>query len=281
MSLLDEMPRRVVASKASGPEPETADQTPQEEVKLLEKLLRSYQREQKLVAYEIYDGLVQRLAAALWQLQSSHRPLGQGPNEGQEALDEGLQLVRDGMVEANKLIHRLGRPLLDEHGIEGAIDNLLCEGEHDEGLDIELVHDVHLESAMQSLVREAEGLCGSDIEFIHDVRFDRLALPLETAIFRIVQEALTDAQGFIGSGTVHMTMAEEDDLVYVEVQSWEVALDWQQAEDRRVRLERIRRQAELLGGRVTIDSVTDEATRIAVELPLLEMVAVEADPKPQ
>lgn len=105
MSLLDEIPRRVAASEASGSEPETADQALRKEVGLLKKLLSSQQRGQKLAAYEIYDGLVQRLATALWRLQSSRQPPGREPNQGQEAFDKGIRLVRDAMLEAKKLIH--------------------------------------------------------------------------------------------------------------------------------------------------------------------------------
>lgn len=46
-------------------------------------------------------------------------------------------------------------------------------------------------------------------------------------------------------------------------------------------LKGIRERVRLLGGDVTIESTPNQRTRITVELPLLEMVPVETDPKPQ
>jgi signal transduction histidine kinase len=152
------------------------------------------------------------------------------------------------MDEARRLISGLRPPILDESGIVAAVDYLICEHEK---------------------------LGDPKIEFIHNVQFDRLALPLETAVFRIVQETLTNACQHSRSEKVRVELLQRRGHIQIQVQDWGIGFDPEKVEENRFGLQGIRERARLLGGLVSIDTAPGRGTRITTELPLLDMVLEE------
>ena len=51
-----------------------------------------------------------------------------------------------------------------------------------------MLDEFGLAPAVESLARESQRRTGVDIEWSHQVQFDRLPRPLETALYRIIQE---------------------------------------------------------------------------------------------
>ncbi len=88
--------------------------------------------------------------------------------------------------------------ILDEYGIVEAIEYLVCE------------------------YRQTSGM---QIIFNHDVHFRRLAPPLESAVFRIIQEALTNACRHSKSAVLHVELADRDDLLHIEIRDQGVGFD--------------------------------------------------------
>ena len=58
------------------------------------------------------------------------------------------------------------------------------------------------------------------MEFHPDVEFDRLPPVLEDAIYRIIQESLTNARKHSGSDRVRIELHQEEDMLQIEVQDW-------------------------------------------------------------
>ena len=131
------------------------------------------------------------------------------------------------MAEARRLIGGLRPPVLDEAGVVPAIEYLVAEHQR---------HD------------------GPEIEFVHEVQFDRLAPPLESALFRIVQECLTNACRYSQSPKVRVELRQVDDRVRIDVQDWGVGFDPKQIGDGHFGLRGIRERARLLGGAVSIQT---------------------------
>jgi len=139
------------------------------EQRLLREMLNLQERERRLVAYEIHDGLAQMLTGAQFKLQTVQERLQRQTLEDPETrkiFEQGLQLLNDGLVEARRLISGLRPPILDDSGVVAAI-HYLAEETRERG--------------------------GPEVEFVPDVHFQRLAPPLESALFRIVQETLNNA----------------------------------------------------------------------------------------
>ena len=212
------------------------------EQQLLRNLLDLQEQDRKLVAYEIHDGLAQQLAGALYKFQSIERLRDLDTDAAREMFDEAIGLLRDAMVEARRLIGGLRPPILDESGVVDAIDDLVSQ-------------------------QRQRG--GPEIEFVHPEAFGRLAPPLEGAVFRIVQECLTNACRHSRSEKVRVELKQTGDRVHVEVRDWGTGFDPAQVEHGHFGLRGIRERARLLGGAASIDTASGMGTCVTVDLPLL------------
>jgi len=109
-----------------------------------------------------------------------------------------------------------------------------------------------------------------EIEFSICLKSERLTPLLETAIFRIVQESLTNVRKHSRSDRLRIELVQEDDLIHIEIHDWGKGFDPDNIVTGCFGLQGIQERARLLGGRATIESKAGEGTRIAVELPVVE-----------
>ena len=153
-----------------------------------------------------------------------------------------MELVRQAHFEARRLISEVRPPVIDEIGLETAISHL---------------------------VHEQRRRGGPKIEFHSDVQFGRLPSILENALYRIVQEALTNACKHSKSKKVTVTMTQEGQDVRLEVRDWGIGFDPESVEKGHFGLEGIRQRVRLLGGRLTIESTPGSGTLVQVVVPIL------------
>jgi PAS domain S-box-containing protein len=219
-----------------------AEQALEREQKTLKHLLRSSDHERQTIAYEIHDGLAQYLAGALMQFEVYDQSKATRPKQAAEAFQAGMTMLRQGHFEARRLISGVRPPILDEEGIVAAVAHLVNE---------------------QRLQK------GPKIEFRSSVGFGRLPAILENAVYRIAQEALSNACKHSRSKTVRVELLERGEQIRVEVHDHGVGFRPEDVEDSRFGLEGIRERARLLGGTATISSKLGEGTRVAVRLPVV------------
>ena len=105
---------------------------------------------------------------------------------------------------------------------------------------------------------------------MHDVAFQRLAPPLESALFRIAQESLQNAYRHSHSDRILIELTQRENRVHLTVRDWGVGFSPENIEEQRFGLQGIRERTRLLAGRVTIESTPGKGTHIGVELPLVE-----------
>ena len=226
-------------------ERQSTDRELAREKQFLRELLDLQERERKLVAYEIHDGLAQKLAGALLRFQAVAPLSKRNPEQIQNTFAAGMDLLTQSVDETRTLISGLRPPILDESGVIAAIDYLVCEQQQ---------------------------RCGPEIAFKHKLNCERLAPPLETALFRIVQEALTNACKHSKTDSIHVTLIEEDHQIQVSVEDWGIGFDPKNVPRERYGLRGILERVHLLGGQATVHSVPNQGTRISVRLPLLQNV---------
>jgi signal transduction histidine kinase/putative methionine-R-sulfoxide reductase with GAF domain len=214
------------------------------EKQVLRQLLDAHEKHRQLIAFELHDGVIQLLTGSVMCLEGAIGGLrGRSPEETQAVLEKIVKLLRDSLAEARRLMHGLRPRALDEAGLLAAIDSL--------------VEDAYREGPAQ-------------IQYTHDVDFDRLAPPLETAIFRIVQEGLTNARRHSHSPKIRIALAQHDHRLRIEIEDWGKGFDPEQIDQSRFGLKGIRERAELFGGEADIRTVLGQGTCITVELPLVE-----------
>ena len=132
---------------------------------------------------------------------------------------------------------------------------------------------IGLETAISHLVHEQRQHGGPKIECHSNVQFEQLPSILENALYRIAQEALTNACKHSKSKKVTVTMTQEGQEVRLEVRDWGIGFEPESVKEGHFGLEGIRQRVRLLGGRLTIESRPDSGTLIQVVVPLLEKPA--------
>ncbi len=220
-----------------------AEDALEQERQSLWRMLQASDHERQVISYEIHDGLAQYLAAAGMQFQSHDSLKEASPDEARITYETAVELVRQAHSESRRLISEVRPPVIDEIGLETAISHLVYE-------------------------QRQRG--GPKIEFTSNVQFGRLPPILENALYRIAQEALTNACKHSRSKKVTVTMTQEGQDVRLEVRDWGIGFDSDSVKKDRFGLEGIRQRVRLLGGRLTIDSKPNSGTLIQAVVPIVE-----------
>lgn len=216
----------------------------------LVQLLDVYEGYRKMATYEIHDGVTQPLVSALMTLDGFSQIRGQYPDAPWADFDAAVGILRDALSETRRLMSGMRPPVLDELGVVAALDHLIRE------------HQVSGTVA---------------IEFCCDVNFERLAPPLETTVFRVVQEGLINAQQHSQADKVRVELTEQGDRLRILVQDWGVGFDPENISQGHFGLEGIRERVRALGGHAQVDSTPGTGTQIRVDLPVLKEDADDAE----
>jgi len=211
----------------------------------LRQLLDTYEKHRQLVSYEIHDGVAQPLTAAMMGFEVVLAKLrGNVPADTYSNCENALGLLRISMAEARQLMSGLRPAVLDDFGVVAAVDHLVSDGRTRTGV---------------------------TIDWSHQVQFRRLAPPLETALYRILQEGLTNALRHSQSDHVRMRLAQDGDWLTLQVEDQGIGFRPEDVPPDRFGLQGIRERARLFGGQAMIHSELGQGTRIVVVLPVVEM----------
>ncbi|MDP9352814.1 MAG: GAF domain-containing sensor histidine kinase, partial [Chloroflexota bacterium] len=212
---------------------------------LVGKLLTAQEEERRRVSYEVHDGLAQTATAAHQHLQAyahSHMPRS---SQARQELGTILELVRHTVGDARRVIADLRPTELDDFGLVAAIK-----------LQVDALHAL-----------------GWDIHLEENLGAERLSPTLETALLRVAQEALRNARKHSGADRAHVKIERGSSALRLEVKDWgrgfdpdEVAVSSGPGE--RVGLAGMRERIRLLGGELTISSITGEGTTVVALVPL-------------
>jgi two-component system NarL family sensor kinase len=218
------------------------------------RLLQLQDEERRRIARDLHDTTGQKVAALSMSLDRVARLLDSRKPERQEALDEARDIVRMIGEEIRTLSYLLHPPLLDESGLGSAI-RWYAEG-------------FQKRSGIQLNVNIASDL-------------GRLSTEVEMALFRVVQESLTNVHRYSGSPDAVISILSEQDSVRLEVIDHGKGIE---AGTARVRVEGIaalgvgipgmRERLRQLGGQLDVD-FGREGTRVTAVVPFKKVKVAE------
>ena len=212
--------------------------------RLSHRMMTMQDEERRRIAREIHDGLGQELAAAKMILdgilaKDSSPSMQQASLEASQLMDRAIQQVRT-------ISHLLHPPLLDEVGLVSALRWFL------EGLSERSGIHVVLE--------------------IDPPNLGRLKSELETAIFRIVQEALTNMFRHSGARNGGVTITQKGENIVVSVRDDGKGIDEQimqlRPESVGVGIGGMRQRVSELGGTLRLSNA-NPGTIVEVVIPAL------------
>src|SRR6202047_2406090 len=155
------------------------------------RLMFAQDEERRRIARELHDSAGQHLAALGMGLARIEDDAKRDPARLSKSIKDDQDLIQDLTQEIRTTSYLLHPPMLDESGLSSALRWYIDGLAERSGLSIELNIPDNLE---------------------------RLAPEVELAIFRLVQECLTNIHRHSGSKTAVIRIAREPDRIYAEVQ---------------------------------------------------------------
>ena len=155
------------------------------------RLMDMQDAERRRIARDLHDSTAQTLAALSMTLSMLQRWAGDLPSEARTLLAEATGLARRCSDELRTMAYLLHPPLLDELGLAGAVRDY-CDG-----------------------FAERSGL---RVDLAFPDNMGRLPREVETALFRVMQESLTNVHRHAGSRTASIRFARGSAEVRLEVE---------------------------------------------------------------
>jgi signal transduction histidine kinase len=202
------------------------------------RLLRFEDEERRRLARELHDSTAQQLAALSMNLSVVSEEGGSLNPRAQRALTESIDLADMSLREIRTVSYLLHPPELDELGLRSALARYTDGFVQRSGIQVELD-------------------ASSDL--------GRLPQDMETTIFRIVQECLTNIHRHSGSGTASIRLVRSGSELTMEVRDAGVGIHPDAHPG--VGIASMRERLEQLGGRLEIAS-RPGTTTIKVAIPL-------------
>jgi signal transduction histidine kinase len=205
----------------------------------LRRVVEGQELERKRLARELHDETGQALTSILLGLKAIEEA------EDGEAVRTSLMGLRELVVSTLHDVRRLAVELrpkaLDDFGLVPALERLADTFAEQTGI------AVHVETALGET---------------------RLAGDVETALYRIVQEALTNVIKHANARTVSVVLARKNDRVAVIVEDDGRGIDPGDTRGEGLGLVGMRERIALVDGRLSVESSPEGGTTIAVEVPL-------------
>jgi PAS domain S-box-containing protein len=211
---------------------------------LMRRLVTAQEEERRRVARELHDGLGQYLVALSLGLQQARTVAGEAAIP---LLDRLVALTREVGQEVHRISLELRPTALDDLGLQGAL---------------------------QSYVERWSELAGVSAEFVAS-RLDTVQPPWEvaTAVYRIVQEALTNVLKYAGATHVSVFVEARADHLFAMIEDDGRGFDPDAVlaaprELGGLGLVGMRERVTLLGGTFQIESTIGEGTTVFLRVPI-------------
>ena len=198
-------------------------------------------RERNRLARELHDTLAHTLSAISVQLEAVDSVWEQAPERARDILHKSLASTRSGLTETRRALQSLRAAPLEDLG---------------------------LTLALRNLAESSASRAGATLELRLPPDIDNLAPDVEQTLYRIAQEALSNIVKHAAATRITLAVGENNGLITLQVQDNGRGFDASQAEQPgHYGLSGMRERAELLGGKLWLESAPGVGTLVLTELP--------------
>ena len=176
-----------------------AEHESQEKLAIANRRLRQYAltienqatlQERNRIAREIHDSVGHSLTAQSIQLENATLFLGKNQEKAAYHLQQARQLGKDALQNVRQSVATLRNHPLKNRSLNIAVEKLIEEFKHNSGMAI--AFNINLSTSP--------------------------SIEITTALYRIVQEALTNISKHSNATQVHLTLAEKNNRIYLYIQ---------------------------------------------------------------
>ncbi|MFL5802380.1 MAG: response regulator [Roseiflexaceae bacterium] len=197
------------------------------------------------IAYELHDGLAQIVTSAHQHLQAFASRYHPRKPQARADLERAMDLAQRAVREVRRVIGGLRPTALDDFGLAAALQ-------------------------MHVAALRADGW---EVTYRQTIDEERLPPALETVIFRVAQEALTNVRKHAQTTRAHLELERQGSELRLIIQDWGCGFDISAVPDgvglgEHIGLRGMRERIALLGGQWSIDSRTGHGTRVVAMIPL-------------
>lgn len=214
------------------------------EKKLSRQIMRAHEEERQRIARDLHDGIGQALYSILINLKVVESQVNTAVKENIQDIANIVETVMD---DVRRISHTL-RP--------------------------EVLNDLGFIPALKSFINHFQKIYAIKVHFSYTDENTRLHSEIETHLYRICQEALTNIAKHSKATKTHVSLevTETDIVLIVKDNGRGFAVDEhlkQQSRDQ-IGLYSMKERAKLLNGSFNIKSTINEGTKIRVEIPKVD-----------
>jgi len=213
------------------------------ETQALERSVEASELERRRWARELHDDSLQELAAIKLRLGALLRTK---PEDVPAAVAQAIEHVDASIRAMRSLITDMRPASLDQLGVAPALEALAERWTALSGTDADLNVDLQFESGEETT---------------------RLSTPIETTIYRVVQEALTNVAKHAGAQRVSVTIVERDGAIEIAVTDDGRGFSGSEPSDG-FGLIGMRERIRLVGGRYELESEPGQGTTVHAWIPV-------------
>lgn len=220
-----------------------ADKINQQKV-ISSKIVENQENEQNRIAKEIHDGIGQMLTGLKFSLESINLD---DKEKSAQKIEYLKKLALDIIKGVRTATFNLMPPELSDHGIV---------------------------SSLAKLTQELSKLTGKNILFYNKSNFDqRLDSLIEINIYRLTQEAINNAIKYADSTHIIVQLSHSNNILSITIDDNGKGFDINEAEKKRnsesgMGLLFMKERIQYINGRVFINSIPGEGTRITFNIPI-------------
>lgn len=205
------------------------------------RLIAAQEKERSWVARELHDDINQRIALLAIEL-ARLRQQSRSADEVHSQLEALSKLTSEIGTDVQRISHHLYSPKLEYLG---------------------------LEVASRSLCREIAEQHGITINFLHQNIPNSVPKEVAVCLFRVLQEALSNAVKYSGARTLEVELGGSEDGLHLTVQDSGCGFDPEAgANSQGIGLTSMRERISLAGGAISIKSTPGAGTLIEAHVPL-------------
>ena len=208
------------------------------------KIVENQENEQNRIAKEIHDGIGQMLTGLKFSLESINLD---DKEKSEQKIEYLKKLALDIIKGVRTATFNLMPPELSDHGIV---------------------------SSLSKLTQELSKLTGKNILFYNKTNFEqRLDSLIEINIYRLTQEAINNAIKYADSTHIIVQLSHSNNILSITIDDNGKGFDMSEVEKKRnsesgMGLLFMKERIQYINGRVFINSIIDEGTRVTFNIPI-------------